>query len=165
MDAKNKIFTIVGATALVAAAGIGGAVLFFTPDEPAERQSISTSPSSTNAVDTPSVTDTAPESTVASALKDGTYTASSNYHVPNGAQNTLTATIAITNGTISSVKMTSNYADSESGMYIDSFESNVNADATGRDIASYSPSRIGGASLTTAAFNNVLDTVRSAAAT
>ena len=48
-------------------------------------------------------------------------------------------------------------------MYISGFESSVNSSASGQSLATYSPSRIGGASLTTAAFDDALDTIRSQA--
>ena len=54
--------------------------------------------------------------------------------------------------------MTTNdaYSDSESAMYVGSFESSVSRDAAGQSIASYRPSRIGGASRTTNAFDQAL---------
>lgn len=60
---------------------------------------------------------------------------------------------------ISSVTTSDNYTDRESGMYVSSFEGSVSSDATGQSIGSYSPSRIGGASLTTSAFNEAITNI------
>lgn len=68
------------------------------------------------------------------------------------------------NGKITAVTTKNSYSDHESGRYVDSFESSFSSDATGESLASYSPSRIGGASLTTHAFADVLDQIRSDAA-
>jgi len=48
-------------------------------------------------------------------------------------------------------------------MYISRLESALKDTVPGQDLASLSPSRIGGASLTTYAFDQVLDTIRSQA--
>lgn len=165
MDTRNKIFTIVGAVAITAAAGIGGFVLFATPDKP--RTSAVSAPVVSTVKSSPSA-DTAASQAASgmghmNGLKDGTYTASTSYFVPHDGQNSVNATVVVSGGTIASVKATGNYTDGESAMYVDSFNSSVESDATGQPLASYSPSRIGGASLTTAAFDSVLDAIRTKA--
>lgn len=176
MDRKNKIFTIIGATAFIAAAGIGGLTLFAAKDGATNTPRASTSqPVAATVAPSASSTDVSaaatPDSSSASAsstattsrYKDGSYTASNSYRVPHGGQNTISATVTISGGKITAVKATNDYTDGESAMYTDSFSGAVSSDASGQDIASYSPSHIGGASLTTAAFDNVLDSVRSQA--
>lgn len=99
-----------------------------------------------------------------SAYKDGTYTNTVSYNVPHGASNSIAVTLVVSGGKISSVKTNSNYSDGQSSYYISSFESSVSSDASGQPLSSYSPSQIGGASLTTYAFSNAIDNIRSQAA-
>lgn len=154
MDTRNKIFTVIGVVAITAAAGIGGYALFATPDETKTTSSPVTTSQPTSSG--PTATDS-----TSTAYKDGTYSASTKYQAPEGHTNSIDATITVTGGKIASIDAKGHYNDRESSVYVDSFNSSVTAGATGQTLASYSPSRIGGASLTTGAFNEVLDTIRS----
>jgi uncharacterized protein with FMN-binding domain len=172
MNTQNKVFIVIGTVAILAAAGIGGAVLFATPDTMFPSTSSLTSSSATASIAQSSASSTGSSqssaaSTASNSLvtsyKDGTYTASISYYVPHGGTNSLSTTIVVSGGVITSVKTSNNYTDRESGMYIDDFNSSVASSAEGKQLANYSPSRIGGASLTTSAFDDVLDTIRSQA--
>ena len=168
MDTKNKIFVVIGSVALITAAGYGAVTLLSGGDRPSyvATNSVSTTNSST-ASNTQTTNTTATtssgDSSTATSYKDGTYTASSSYNVPHGGQNSIKATITISGGKITAASATNSYTDRESGMYIDSFNIYVNSDATGQSLAGYSPNRIGGASLTTYAFSNAIDTIRAQA--
>jgi len=160
-----------GSIALIAAAGVGGYVIF----KPASAQTTPTvatsslSQSSTqSSSDTSSATlgssSTASTTTNSSAsYKDGTYTSSTSYQVPHGNTNSIKVTVVVSGGKITSVKTDDSYSDGESERYVSAFESSVSSDANGQSLASYSPSRIGGASLTTEAFANTIETIRSQA--
>lgn len=152
-----------GSIALIAAAGVGGYVIFSSPDSsgtPAIATSTQTA-SDTSSTTYQSSTTTATESSAANATyKDGTYSAEATYVVPHDS-NSINVTVTVSGGKITSVKTDDSYSDHESAMYVSDFESEVSSDATGQDIASYSPSRIGGASLTTEGFASALDTIRS----
>lgn len=169
MDTKNKIFVVIGSAALIAAAGYGAVTLLSGGDRPSygATNSVSTTNSTSTASNTQTTNTTATtssgDSSSATSYKDGTYTASSSYNVPHGGQNSIKATITISGGKITAASATNSYTDRESAMYIDSFNSYVNSDATGQSLAGYSPSRIGGASLTTYAFSNAIDTIRAQA--
>jgi hypothetical protein len=76
----------------------------------------------------------------------------------------MSATMTVANGRITAIKTNDTYADGESAMYVDSFDSSVSSSAVGTSLANASFSRIGGASLTTSAFDTVLDTIRTQAA-
>lgn len=170
MDTKNKVFVVVGSVALIAAAGIGGGYLFLNKSN-SDMGSDAATTSSSTAVDTaPSKTATSSDtsstgtsSASANNYKDGTYTATSTYHVPHGGSNTIAATVTVSGGKITSVSTKDSYTDRESSMWIGDFESSVSSDANGQGLASYSPSRIGGASLTTAAFSDAIDQIRTKA--
>lgn len=160
MDTRNKIFSIVGSIAVLAAAGGGGYALFATPN------STATQHSSAAVTGSSSVSTTLPSQSItstASSYKDGTYTASTTYSVPDGGQNSVNATITINSGVITTVSATGDFTDRESARYVNRFNINISSDASNQSIASYSPSRIGGASLTTSAFDSVLDSIRTKA--
>lgn len=162
MDARNRIFAVVGTVAIVATAGITGIVLFAQKDTPANvgvtspTKSVANSATNTNSTQTSTSSSTSSNS---SSYKDGTYTSVVSYAVPRGGQNSIKATVVINSDKISSVTTSDNYTDRESGMYVSSFEGSVSSDATGQSIGSYSPSRIGGASLTTSAFNEAITNI------
>ena len=156
MDTKNKIITVVGSVALVGVLG-GGVALFFAKDNTPivgattgaqTRAQRGQSDTSANAM--------------ASTYKDGIYVASSDYFVPSGS-NSISATVTIKNGKIAAVNTSDNYSDYTSSYYVDSFKSSVSGEIVGQSLDGLSPSRVGGASLTTYAFDNVLDTIRSKA--
>ena len=95
-----------------------------------------------------------------SGYKDGTYKATTSYYVPHGANNSLTASVTVSGGKVSAVTVNNNYSDQESSYYIDSFVSAVQNAVVGKSIDGLSLSRIGGASLTTQAFDDALATIR-----
>ncbi len=174
MKTKDKISLTVGTIALIATGAGVGWVMFGGGDdaETVTTTSSSSSKTSTSSGTTSTSTNTASTSytsssstsSSSSSYKDGTYTASANYSVPKGDSNTITATVEVSGGKIVSVTTTNDYTDHESKSYISRFESSLSGSATGQSLADYSPSRIGGASLTTAGFNDVLDAIRSDAA-
>ncbi len=98
-------------------------------------------------------------SSPSSGYKDGTYIASANYSVPHG-NNSIGVSITLSNGVVSAVKTTHDYADRESGMYVDSFDSSINSVVTGKSLEILtSLSRVGGASLTTFGFEDAVASI------
>lgn len=96
--------------------------------------------------------------------KNGTYTATVTYSVPNGGTNTITTTAVVSNDKVTSIVTTHNAnASGKSLNYINPFESSVCSVVCGKSLAGLSPSTIAGASLTTAAFKNTLTSIRSSA--
>ena len=170
METPQKIFVAIGTVAVVGLALVGGKVLF--GGDTAATQGPTKSSSSSVAPSTSATTQSTNQSTgstnaassTASGYKDGQYTATQSYYVPHGVSNSVAVTLTIANGKISAVKTDDQYTDGESSMYVSGFESEVSSDASGQSLSSYSPSRIGGASLTTEAFAQALDTIRSQAA-
>ena len=161
MDTRNKLFVVVGTVAILAAAGATGAFLFLEQDT--TTAPASSSPTSSQAVTTtPTATETTDQTTATTAsYKDGTYTATTSYSVPHGS-NSITTTVTIAGGKITAVSTSNSSNDHESQQYIDSFESGLNSAVVGKSIT-VSPSRIGGASLTTEAFSETLTDVASQA--
>ena len=125
----------------------------------------SSSPTQTTQTTTPaqSVVANQPQSTATSATsstyKDGTYTKTMSYRVPGGGVNQLTAKIDVKAGTIAGVTATSQYDERESRMYVTGFDSGISRVVTGQKLGDGYVGRVGGASLTSSAFNDILDAV------
>jgi len=176
MNTATKIIVSIGSIAVIATAGIGGFLLATSNSSsmPSITGTVSqtTTPSTVSAVTSVATTSstTSPSSSsgssstsTSSGYKDGTYTASSSYNVPHGNTNSMSATVTVSGGNITAVSTNNNYSDGESAMYVDSFKSSVSSAAVGSSLANASFSRIGGASLTTQAFDSVLDQIRTQA--
>jgi len=156
VDTRNKIFAVVGMVAILGTAGVVGALLFTQQDSTSTGTATTTSQSSS----TDSNSSSSGSSTITpGSYKDGTYTATQSYSVPHGDTNTMKVTVTISSGKITSVTTSDDYTDRESAMYIQSFESNVSSVMTGQSMGSMMQSRIGGASLTSSAFYDALDTI------
>lgn len=103
----------------------------------------------------------APAPTPTYTYRNGTYSATKSYAVPGGRTNTITTTLTIQNDTVTAVSDQHVYkAGTDSQQFVGSFEGSVSGAVVGKPIGSLSPSRIGGASLTTAAFSSALTTIR-----
>ena len=162
---------VIGALAVAAVIGIGGFLFFNGTSQKQVAATSSSSSSNTSQVattttptataTTPAATTTAtatPTASTSSGYKDGTYNATSNYDVPDGT-NSLAVTLTIRGGTITDVKTTSNVSGRQSQRYVDSFNSSISSAVVGTPLASASQSRVGGASLTTSAFDDALQTI------
>lgn len=164
MDTKRKVFVILGAVAVIGTASFtGGALFLAAPDSRAIAHSSSMQ---THTTSQSTQTSSAPVQNGAtqSPYKDGTYSASSSYVVPSGDENSIKATLTVSGGTVTSVSVNDNYYDRQSAAYVDWFEQELQGQVVGKSLADLSPSRIGGASLTTEAFSQTLDTIRNNAA-
>jgi uncharacterized protein with FMN-binding domain len=155
MNQSQKVYTVVGATSAIAVSAIVGFVLFATPDSTTSRSG------QLNRVVSAPATSSSPVS-VTGTYKDGVFTADANYEVPDG-QNTLTLKVTVASGKITAVEPTSDYQSGESARYIGRFDRNISGVVVGQPIDGLSVDRVGGASLTSAAFNDALDTIRNEA--
>ena len=169
MKPQEKTFIIVGTSAILIAAGLGGSYLFFAKDaatstpEVATSASASTTTGGSQATTTPSTSTSNTSSTTtatSSGYKDGTYSATSNYSVPHGYSNSIGVSITVKDGMVTAVETDQNYSDRESEMYIDCFESLLQNAVVDKAIKNLQLNRIGGATLTTAAFDDALDSIR-----
>ncbi len=100
--------------------------------------------------------------TSASPYMNGSYTASIDYMVPK-SDNTITVQMTIDNGTVTAVKATHDYNDRESDFYIANFDSLIQQEVTGKKIDEVSIGRVGGASLTSNAFEDAIATIKNEA--
>lgn len=164
---------IIGAVAL-GAVMLVGAYIFFTKGSDDVKISASASKATTTSQvsNASSVTPTTaqpvassnststsqPASSASSGYKDGTYKASADYRVPHGS-NSITVNLTIKDGVITKVTTSHDYSDRESGMYVDSFDSSISSATVGEKLDDVSFSRVGGASLTTDAFDNAVSQI------
>lgn len=97
-----------------------------------------------------------------STYKDGSYSASIAYQVPRD-NNQLKATITLKNDVITKVAVEHTAESGESKKYTSGFSSGVSSAVVGKKLGSSSIGIIGGASLTSNAFNSVLESIISKA--
>lgn len=90
--------------------------------------------------------------------RTGTYTAASDYGTPHGV-NSITVRVTLQNGTITSVTTTHSLNDRESRQYVNQFDNSIQSAVVGQPISSASVNRLGGASLTSAAFDNAIQQI------
>ena len=161
MKTKDKIFLSIGTIALITTIGFGGYSVINRQTQSNTTPTVvtvQTADTATPTPTTPSTTTTTPVTTTSNKYKDGTYTASATYSVPHGS-NSISVNVTIANDAITNVSTNHTYKDSESGMYVDSFDSYISSKVVGKSVSSLSLSRVGGASLTTIGFNNALNTI------
>lgn len=157
MDKKRKLFVVIGSIAIIATATIGGTALFTGGSTaPTVTASSNNTPASTSV----SSTNTSSSASSTSSYKDGTYTASTSYTVPGGANNSIDTTLTISGGKVTAVTARNGTYDRQSQNYVDWFEQQLDSEIVGQSVEGLSPNRIGGASLTTYAFDQTLDTIR-----
>ena len=179
MDIKNIIFIIVGALVVVLAAGGVGYAIFFDVKSTAtqtgatqvstpvvtetKNDGTSSGGSTPSTSTTPGSTGGSTNSTKGVHYRDGTYTKEVTYDSPLDPINAIEVTATIKDNKIISLKTISHFSDDESQKYIDEFNKVVSKDARGKDISTYQPARLGGASLTTKAFVEALAEIKAAA--
>jgi hypothetical protein len=156
---------IIGGLAVAIVIGVGSflAVSGVTATTSSTATITTTATSQTTSSAAPVVATTADTTTMTTSLtslvyKDGTYNATATYRVPGG-QNSLTATLTIVSDKITVVKTTNSYDDRESQRYVDSFNSGISSAVVGSSLSDAYVGRVGGATLTTGAFDDVLRTI------
>lgn len=169
----NKTPKIIGAVVISAALIIGVYVFILSgeEDEGVQTSTVQTVITDNNETKTPADNSetTSPQSTSNDTSQnqtetttsnseyiDGTYSAKISYSVPKGHTNTLSVTMTVENDTITSIQTSSDYQDHESAEYTDAFDAKINGTVEGEPIADAFVGRIGGASLTSSAFNSAL---------
>lgn len=162
MQSSNKATPIIiGSLAIAAIIGVGGFIYVSgTSTKQASNSTVTESsvvPTSDKSTPASTTDTTAP--IPASTTANGTYTASTNYSVPQGFQNTIKVTVTVDDGTISAVSATHEYEDAESEFYLDAFDGAITAAVGGDKLEDAFAGRVGGASLTSGAFNDALQTI------
>ena len=91
---------------------------------------------------------------------DGTYVVQDNYLSPGGNES-IKVTLTVENSQISSAEVEQNADNRESRQYQNDFQKGFKSKVIGKALSSLKLSRVSGASLTTASFNDALDQIRS----
>ncbi|MBC7746874.1 hypothetical protein H7Y40_02750 [Pedobacter sp.] len=146
---------LVGALAVAVITGVGG--YLFVPY--GTTSNLATTASSEVATVVASSATTTNAASTATNYKDGTYTATTSYRVPHGSVNSIKVTLTVKAGVITAAKTVNDTSDRESAGYVDSFESNIESAIVGSSLNGASASRVGGASLTSVAFDDALQTI------
>ncbi len=115
--------------------------------------------SPTPLVSQPAITSSGESST---AYNNGSYTASQSYVIGRGTS-TVSATVTVENDVITVVRFANIVGDPESREYIGAFEGAIQPKVVGKRLADVSVSRVGGASLTTNAFTQVITKIENQA--
>ncbi len=100
---------------------------------------------------------------VAAEFTDGTFTSNSTYRVPNGDEEAISVEIVLANNEIVSLEFDVQATNSTSEQWQGRFSPLIEDAVVGEDLEEADVSRLGGASLTSAAFNDLLDDVRAQA--
>lgn len=127
--------------------------------------SSASTPSHAPAIPTPTPTDTSSSSmptATSSGYKDGTYTASSDYFVPDGDES-IKVTLTVKGGVVTDSQIANSESDPESASYQEDFASSYKGYVVGKKLNTIQLSYVAGASDTTQGFNNALTKIESQA--
>ena len=161
MRTQDKVFVTVASVIVIAGAGYTGYALFVTKDTDTTKTPTTTATDSASSTTSPTTSQQSSSgSSTDTTYKDGTYSETTNYSVPHGDTNSVTVKLTVANGTVTAVSVSHDYADHESAEYIDMFDQDIQSAVVGKSLNGLSISRVGGASLTSSAFDDALDTIR-----
>jgi uncharacterized protein with FMN-binding domain len=111
---------------------------------------------------TPVTTQNQNTQTTSYKYKNGTYNVTISYWAPSGSED-MGVSITISNDLITDTSINNLASDKTSRNYISKFSQSYSSYVIGQNIANLSLNRVVGASLTTAGFNDALDSIRSQA--
>lgn len=97
---------------------------------------------------------------ITNTYKNGTYRTQASYRTPGG-QYQIGVTLTVSDDKVTSTSVTFNTGGGDS--YSKAFNRSYQSSVAGQNLGTVHPARIGGASLTTNAFNKALDSIRSQA--
>lgn len=92
--------------------------------------------------------------------QDGTYQQRQTYTVPNGTTEWVDVTVTVSNDTVSSLNLSYSGIEGGSKNWQGNFDGAINDLVIGQNLGDISLSRVGGASLTTPAFNQALEQIK-----
>lgn len=122
-----------------------------------KQNTISEPASNNNLTTTTSSPPTSPSSG-ASSFKDGTYSASSNYYVPNGYES-IDVSLTLQNGVITGASVKNSESNNVSASFQQDFASEYKSYVVGKKLSDLQLSVIAGASDTTMAFSSALNQI------
>ena len=158
MSKKVTIATVSGLS-LVILASVAAYFLVFAKNG----SDIASNSSQTSVANTDSARSNSSSTATVTMYKDGTYSNQQTYRVPEGHSNTINVKITLSGDVIKELNIDSSYNNRESEEYIGDFESSIKSKVVGKKINDLDLSVVGGASLTTDAFNEAIKEIESKA--
>ena len=142
------------------------ATILTTTDTQAPQSIADSSAGQSSAVSSGSASGSTPAATTsssnASGYKNGTFSATADYHVPDGSE-TIEVSLTIKSGIVMNASVQNSEYDPTSAQYQESFVSVYKSSVVGQKIRNLQLSVIGGASDTTQGFNDALSQITSKA--
>lgn len=137
-----------------------GAVLFFT-SSPSSTPAATTSTEAANRTEEmiaeeELVVDTTPNPTPETAIAGATFTENVSYLTPARTEHKMAVSLTITNGIVTDSSIIYDEGDGFSNPNQERFDAAYKAEVIGKSLADISLSRVGGASLTSQAFNDAV---------
>lgn len=111
---------------------------------------------------TPTATETTPTATDTDVYKDGTYTATASYTDPGRKTYDVTVTLTVADDVVTDASVAYNGGAANTPNHT-RFENGYKAEVIGKSLDSISLARVGGASLTTEAFNDAVAEIKTEA--
>lgn len=168
MDNKNTATkAVIGITIVVVIAllGVVGAKFSQGDDEQISKNADNTlNETTSSATAQTNANSTINQSSNTDTYKDGTYAKTVNYQSPGGIES-ISVTITVSGGTVSNATISQEANNRDSEEYQSSFRKNYQSKVVGKKLSELNLSIVSGASLTTEAFNDGLNDVRSQAKT
>ncbi len=143
---------------------IAGAVLFTDHLKSEEAEGGSMSIAGTTSQNASTMSRNAPHSMGSHMYTDGTYSASSDYYVPNGYEH-IKVQVSLQNGVVKNASIRNSQGDPESAHFQQDFASVYKSYVIGQKIDNLNLSYVAGASDTTQGFNDALNKIISQAQT
>lgn len=131
----------------------------------ATEQTTTPTTKTTTTASTPSFAATSPTTTTPTyAYKDGTYSLTTAYRVPEASAQKLGVELTIVHDVVTAATVTNMATEQTSSMYQNAFMGGYKTSVVGKSIASLQIGKVSGSSLTTAAFNDALTAIQKQAA-
>lgn len=128
-------------------------------------ESSNDSTDTTATAESPIVDSVTAEQAAVLVYADGTYSVSQSYRVPEGHTEDISIELTLSGDKISAIAVDTVASNDESAQYQSGFDTLIVGEVEGKTLDDADVSRLGGASLTSNAFNDLLEAVRNEART
>ena len=165
---NSKQKAVASVLTLLAVVIIAGSVSAYSHKNAANTVATSSSPATTTSGQATTPGTTASTSTTSAttsssgSYKDGTYSATSDYYVPNGNES-IKVTLTVANGVVTNSQVMNSEYDRESAFYQEEFASQYKRSVVGKKLSDIQLSYVAGASDTTQGFDDALSQIRNQA--
>lgn len=152
---KSNTAVIVASVVVLAVVAFGA---YYSMKKPTSSVEVTTQPQAQETTGTPTA---AP---VVAGYKDGSYTASASYAIPeDGKTESISVTLTLKDGVVTESVLTQNAADKTSKMYQSMFADEYKPMVVGKKIDEVKLDKVSGSSLTPMGFNQAVETIKTQA--